>query len=155
MWKLTKFHQSRCILVLCLIINLAVIPNTLLSGPTTDRLSVCLVENASTADKVSLVRWIFLALAAHPDVNDLSDVSARKEVVADVEAAKIIQRLITRDCMEEVKTALIIDGDVAIEASFTILGQVAARSLMENPQVAQRSEGFIQYLDPKSFDVFK
>lgn len=150
-----KLHHSRCILALCLIINLVVIPNKLLSGPTTDRLSVCLVENASTADKVSLVRWIFLALAAHPDVNDLSDVSASKEVVGDVEAAKIIQRLITRDCMEEVNTALIIDGDVAIEASFTILGQVAAGSLMENPQVVQRSEGFIQYLDPKSFDVFK
>ena len=56
--------------------------------------------------------------------------------------------------MEEVKIALIIDGDVAIEASFTILGKVATESLIENQNVIERTQGFIPYVDPKSFLYF-
>ena len=113
-----------------------------------------MVEHTSQEDIISLVRWIFIAVAAHPDVNDLSDFSDIAETKADVEVARIFQKLMTKDCVEEVKTVLIIDGDVAIEASFTILGKVATESLMDNQNVIERTQGFIPYVDPKSFDIF-
>jgi len=153
-FQLIQSYQCCCALIICFILNLALFPSKLLSGPATDRLSVCIVEHTSQEDIISLVRWIFIAVAAHPDVNDLSDFSDIAETKADVEVARIFQKLMTKDCVEEVKTALIIDGDVAIEASFTILGKVATESLMDNQNVIERTQGFIPYVDPKSFDIF-
>ena len=87
MFKVIPLYQSRCVLVICLIVNLIMIPDKLISGPATDRLSVCLVENVSEEDKLSLVRWIFVAPAVHPGVRDLSDLPKNAETIADVEAA--------------------------------------------------------------------
>ena len=50
-----------------------------------------MVEHTSQEDIISLVRWIFIAVAAHPDVNDLSDFSDIAETKADVEVARIFQ----------------------------------------------------------------
>ncbi len=83
----------------------------------------------------------------------MSDFSDIAETKTDVEVARIFQTLMTKDCMEEVKTALIIDVDVAIEASFTILGKVATESLMDNQNVIERTQGFIPHVVPKSFDI--
>ena len=117
------------------------------AGEATDRLSVCLVENTSSQDEINLIRWIVVAYGSHPEVSDLAQSSVLLETEADIEVAKLFERLLSEDCSTETKTAIIIDGDAAIETAFRILGQVAAKSLTQDAQVKQRLEGFVRYID--------
>ena len=117
------------------------------AGEATDRLSVCLVENTSSQDEINLIRWIVVAYGSHPEVSDLAQSSVLLETEADIEVAKLFERLLSEDCSTETKTAIIIGGDAAIETAFSILGKVAAKSLTQDAQVSQRLEGFVRYID--------
>ena len=99
------------------------------AGEAIDRLSVCLVENTSPQYEINLIRWIVVAYGSHPEVSDLAQSSVLLETEADIEVAKLFERLLSENCSTETKTAIIIGGDAAIETAFSILGQVAAKSL--------------------------
>ena len=144
--------RIRTLILLFVSLGLLMLPKQLLAGAATDRLSVCLVESTSEIDELSLLRWILVVFAAHPEVSDLSNVSESTKTILDVEVAKIFERLMVKDCNDEVKTALVVDGESALESAFQVLGQVAAAGLANNPLVIERMEGFVQYVNPKSFE---
>ncbi len=59
----------------------------------------------------------------------------------------MIERLLTVTCRKQTREALKYEGPAAMQASFQVLGQVAMRSLMENPEVAQGFQGMGRYID--------
>ena len=155
MQYLRRNLRIRTLILLFVSLGILMLPKQLLAGAATDRLSVCLVESTSEIDELSLLRWILVVFAAHPAVSDISNVSESTKTILDVEVAKIFERLMVKDCNDEVKTALIVDGQSALESAFTILGQVAGVGLAKDPLVIERMEGFLQYVNPKSFEKFR
>lgn len=119
------------------------------AGVYTDELSRCLVESSTPADKAVLVKWMFTAIALHPDVAAMANISAAQRSAADKAAAEMIMRLMTVTCQTQAKKAIQYEGAAAIEQGFQVFGQVAGRELFADPHVAQALSGLEQHVDSK------
>lgn len=119
------------------------------AGPFTDKLSICLVENTSIADKRVLIKWVFGAMASHPDVQKFSSIPESSTLQTNKKTAALFMDLLTIRCGQEAKEATKYEGDSAIEASFGVLGEVAMSELTGHPNVTQYMMGFTQYLNEK------
>ena len=64
------------------------------AGPFSDEMSKCLVRSTSDADKTLLIRWIFTAIATHPDVKELSNVTPAVSEQLSKDAANLFADLI-------------------------------------------------------------
>ncbi len=71
------------------------------AGLYTDDLARCLVDSTSKDDRVALVRWMFVAAAAHPAVASIANVSPKDREEADKKLATLFMRLLTDSCKEE------------------------------------------------------
>ena len=119
------------------------------AGPFTDEMSKCLVKSTSEADKTLLIKWIFAAMATHPDVKALSGVTPEKGEQLNKETAKLVMRLLTQSCKTETRQAVEFEGEDTFKASFGILGQVAMQGLMANGEVSNYFSGFEKHLNAK------
>ncbi|MDV6332367.1 hypothetical protein [Asticcacaulis sp. 201] len=117
------------------------------TGPATQALSACLVRSASADDQVTLVRWAFAIMARHPKVADMSAISASQYVAINKAGGDLFTRLLTTDCTAETRTALQTDGQEAIQASFTALGQKALQGLLGDANVQSAIGDMLQYVD--------
>ncbi|MBI3547127.1 MAG: hypothetical protein HY081_11155 [Gammaproteobacteria bacterium] len=122
------------------------------AGPFTDEMSKCLVKNTNETDRTLLIRWIFAAMASHPDVKVLSNVSSEKGDELNKDAANLMVALLTKRCKSETQQALKYEGKNTIEVSFQILGQVAMQGLMTNPDVAKYIAGLASHMDKKALE---
>lgn len=121
------------------------------AGPYSDRLGQCLVEKTTSQDRLVLVQWVFSALAAHPSLDGMSSLTAAQLRSFDEGTAGLFTRLMTEDCVTEMRNALNYEGEAAMQASFQLLGQVAFADLLQAPRVTQRMESMSQYLDESKF----
>lgn len=129
--------RSIAIRVLLLMTISLLLPfKTASAGPYGDTLAKCVVESTTSAEKTSLIRWMFTMMALHPDVQGLASISAEQRTAATKETAQLFERLLTETCATETKNAVKYEGPVAIQTSFSLLGQVAVRELFSNPAVA-------------------
>jgi hypothetical protein len=118
-----------------------------IAGVYTDDMSKCLVNSSTQADQTLLVQWIFSAMAFHPAVKPMANVTAEQATALTRKAAELSQRLLTVDCRKEVVTALKYEGTSSLEASFSVLGQVAMRGMLSDPAVAKSTGAIATYLD--------
>lgn len=119
------------------------------AGPYSDDLSKCLVRSTGDAEKRTLVKWIFAAVALHPEVADISSVTPAQRTEMTRDTAKIFEKLLTSSCRAEVQQAVQYEGPQTIGSSFQVLGQVAARELFSNPSVAANMADLGKYIDQK------
>ncbi|RDE18761.1 hypothetical protein DV711_14160 [Motiliproteus coralliicola] len=113
----------------------------------TDDLSRCLVESSTHQDKLTLVRWMFSAMALHPSVQSMASINADQRDQANQEVAGLFMQLTTERCLPQLQNAVKYEGPMAMQASFRILGQVAAQELFANPEVKQGMAGLQQHMD--------
>lgn len=126
------------------------------AGLYTDDLARCLVDSTSKDDRMALVRWMFVAAAAHPAVASIAKVSPKERDEADKKLATLFMRLLTDTCKDKAQKAIATDGGaVAIQQSFAVLGQVAARDLFSSPEVAQSMTNLDKYVDKKALESLK
>jgi hypothetical protein len=118
-----------------------------LAGPYTDDLAKCLVDSTTAQDRVTLVRWMFIAFAAHPSVASLTTIQPADVDKANAEFGNITMRLLTESCREKTKTAVKFEGLISIQASFQTLGQVAGFELGNSPEVQARMAGIQTQVD--------
>lgn len=130
------------ILVFCLVPIQPVV-----AGPFSDELSRCLVKQTSDADRVLLIRWIYAAMSKHPEVSDMSAVSAGDGDQLNRELGELTTVLLTERCGDAATDAVKYDGPVAIETAFGVLGQVAMQGIMSDPAVGTYIGGLEQWLD--------
>lgn len=135
----------------CVLFFVTMSPLSVLAGEATDRLSVCLVSNTTREENISLVRWVVTAYTAHPEVADLANPSRSQITKVNKDLAQIFERLL-RQCKTELRTAFIVDGEYAIEASFTVLGEAAGQSLLTDRSVNAALEGFLPFMDLSVFE---
>lgn len=122
------------------------------AGPFIDKLAICLVKSATDADKTVLMRWIFSAMASHPNVGDLGNISNAQGDKHNKEVADLFTTLVTDRCRVETKDAVKYEGENAISASFEVLGKVAMQGLMEDPAVSKYMGGVDANLDVKKLE---
>lgn len=125
----------------------AVAGNTANAGLYSDDMARCLVAKTSAADKTSLVRWIFANAALHPEVASIATITPEQRTGMDKAAGQLVERLLTVDCREQTTAALKYEGDMAMQLSFQVLGQVAMQELMAHQAVSAGFEVFTQYMD--------
>lgn len=126
----------RCNLKTLLVLGLLTLSPMTIAGEYTDRLSECLLGATTEEDKLSLVRWMFTSMALHPAVEEIADVSLSAREQANREMAELLIKLLSRACFSETRLALKNEGRSALQASFAVLGQVAATNLFSDPNVA-------------------
>lgn len=112
-----------------------------------------MVSATTTAEKTTLVRWMFAMMALHPDVQSSSAVTVEQRTALSKETAQLFERLLTATCEKEAREALKYEGASTLEASFSLLGQVAARELFSSPSVAEGLTEFGKYVDEKKLNA--
>lgn len=91
-------------------------------------------------------------MALHPQVGRLAAVSDAQRTELNKGTALLFQNLLTKTCLTETRQALKYEGSATIQTSFGTLGQVAAREIFSNPQVAAGMADLGKYVDKKSFE---
>lgn len=126
---------------------LASLSATVSAGPFTDEMSKCLVKSTSEADKSLLIKWVFAAMASHPDVKSLSNVSTEKGDELNKNVSGLLISLLTEKCKPETQQAIQYEGPKALEVSFEVLGQVAMQGIISNPDVVGYMSGLGKHMD--------
>jgi hypothetical protein len=120
---------------------------------STQALSDCLAESTSGRDRKDLARWVFFAIAAHPDISEyLAPSAATAEREAHKTVADLFTRLLAESCARETRTAFKQGGSKAIEGAFQTLGQLAMQELMTNPAVNASMSEFEKQLDQEKLN---
>lgn len=122
------------------------------AGPYTDDLSKCIVESTTTEDRTELVKWMFTAMSLHPAVKQVASVSTEQIDEANKQIAALVVKLLTKTCNKQARAAIKYEGQIAIQSSFEILGQVAAKELFANKDVAAGLVGLGKNIDKKKLD---
>jgi hypothetical protein len=116
-----------------------------------DSLRTCLMDSTSGKDRKDLVKWIFFAMAAHPE---LKQYAAANTVTAADEGSKrmgaLVSRLLTESCATETK-AVMKSGEAgrSLEVAFEGLGKIAMQELMTDKAVQDSMGVFMRYFDQK------
>ncbi len=136
-----KFAQSVVISVLLLGASASQ------AGIYGDDMARCLVESSTSADKIKLVQWMFTAMSLHPAVQELAAVGEKDRNAANKGMADLMLDLVTVRCLEQAKKAIKYEGQAALQAGFSVFGQVAGQELFANPNVAAGLSGLEEHLD--------
>ncbi|MDP3700876.1 MAG: hypothetical protein Q8R72_08215 [Hylemonella sp.] len=144
---MTTLHRKALIATLAAASFLGAVPA--IAGPYSDDLAKCLVRSTGDAEKRTLVKWIFAAVALHPEVADIASVTPAQRTEMTRNTAKIFEKLLADSCRAEVQQAVQYEGPQTIGSSFQVLGQVAARELFSNPNVAANMADLGKYIDQK------
>ncbi len=114
-------------------------------------LATCLADSTSGKDRKDLAKWIFFAIAAHPEIRQHA--SANTAAAADESSrtmATLVVRLLTESCVNETKTAISSgQGSQTLQLAFSALGQLAMQELMTDKSVQSSMALFERYLDKK------
>jgi len=113
-------------------------------------LGTCLADSTSGKDRKLLAKWIFLAIAAHPEMKQHTNDSYG--VAADESSrlmAALLMRLLTESCLNETKAAIKMAGPQSLQNAFEGLGQLAMQELMADQSVKESIGLFERYVDQK------
>ena len=111
-------------------------------------LSRCLADNTSGKDRKDLARWVFLAMASHPEIRKYSSAQASADAEeSDKATAALFTRLLAESCLKQTQAAVKDGGPAAVQTAFQALGQLAMQELMSEPDVKTRMGAFLKYLD--------
>jgi hypothetical protein len=147
-------HMVRVALAAVCVAGLGIAAPPAQASVFTDDLSRCLVIKTSESDKLTLVRWIFSAIAGADGVKDLTKVNEQQRETLARESAEIFTRLITKDCRTETGAAIKNDGAKAVETSFGVLGEIAMQGLMGDESVVKNMGRVDKYFDKKALTDF-
>ena len=130
-----------------LVFAIATTPVQAVAGPFADDMAKCLVKSTSDADRIDLMRWIFSAIAVHPDLAALAKISQQERDEINAKAGKLFSRLLFDSCRPELVAAVKNEGPETIQYAFNTLGQVATRGLFTDSHVIESMQALGQDLD--------
>jgi hypothetical protein len=114
----------------------------------TEALSRCLADNTSGKDRKDLARWVFFAMASHPEIKQFAapDMASASEEVHRV-IAGTFTRLLADSCLTQTQAAFKQGGSKAIKVAFQTHGQLAMQELMSNQDVNASMSRFEKLID--------
>ena len=124
----------------------------LMSGPVSattasEALGTCLIDFLNGKERKELGKWIFLGMAAHPEISQFTNITGDDRDKSDQYIGNLVTRLLTEDCLDEAKNATASGGSVALTSAFELVGRVAMQELMTDRDVSSALSGFEKYLD--------
>lgn len=128
-------------------------PSAAYAGPYADEMAKCLVSKTNDADKALLTQWIFSAMSASPAVKAMVSMTHEQHDAYNRAGAALFQRMLLGDCRTETIAAMKYEGPTALESSFQVLGGVAMRSLMADPNVEKELSSFGSYFDKEKLQA--
>jgi hypothetical protein len=117
------------------------------ASPLTEAAGRCLADNTTGKERKELARWVFIAMAAHPEIKSLSNASAETALEASKSTARLFTRLIADNCPGEIGALVKAEGPQSLRYAFEMLGQIAMQELMTNRDVTASLTGFEPYTD--------
>jgi hypothetical protein len=138
--KFMYFAKTASITVLLLASNFTI------ASEHSEHLSKCLVTSVTTEEKTALVRWIFGAVASHPGVADISNLTPQTWDEISKSSALVFENLIARKCARESREAILNDGMAGYTSAFETLGTTAMGELMSDPAVIEAMAGLDSHL---------
>lgn len=117
------------------------------AAPASDLLGECMIDSLTGKERKQLAQWIFFAMAAHPDIKEYSKVTLESQKSTNETIGKLVTRLLTENCVDQVKVAAKEDGQDAIRGAFELVGKVAMQELMTNKEVAASIAGYAKFVD--------
>ena len=112
----------------------------------TDVLASCLVDELNGKERKQLAKWIFFAIAAHPEIKPYSTVKELDLESSNKSTGALISRLLTKNCPNELSKANKANP-LALQKAFEFVGQVAMQELMTNDDVTKAISGYANYID--------
>ncbi len=123
------------------------------AGPSALALGKCLTDNTSGKERKALARWIFIAMATHPEIKQLSAATPDDLEQASRATGALFTRLLAESCPTEMRAALQTEGAQAMQSAFSTLGQVAMQELMTDASVNAAVAGFERFVDAKRLEA--
>lgn len=123
------------------------VPSISVANPT-QAFGTCLIDNLNGKERKDLIKWIFFAIAAHPEINSFSKVTSDDSLKNDKVIGGLITRLLTENCPAEMKAANDADPQ-AIQTAFKLVGEVAMQELMTNKLVSNSISNYVNHADQK------
>ena len=141
---------SSLILLLTLVLNF-----NSYAGPFTDDFAKCLVTKTTNQEKTDLVKWIYVTISFHPQLSQMSNLTAEDVEMANIRVADYMTNVFAYKCNDELDQAIKYEGEESVFYAFELLGELAMGELMQDQGVTAASELFIQYVDLSIFaDLF-
>jgi hypothetical protein len=128
------------------------LPSAVLAQAPVGGLGQCLADNTSGRDRKDLARWVFLAMAAHPEIKDLSKATPADADGASKTTGALITRLLTQSCAKEARMTMAAGGANALQFAFQMLGQLAMQELMSDGSVGQSMGAIERHVDQKKIN---
>lgn len=117
------------------------------AGPSVEALSTCLGDHTSGKERKDLARWMFTAMATHPDIKDLSKATDAGRESSDKAMGQLVTALLAERCSAQVREVVSQEGSAGMFNAFRALGELAMKELMSNPDVGRAMGGYERYLD--------
>ena len=121
------------------------------AGPFTDDFAKCLVTKTTAQEKTDLVKWIYVTISFHPQLSQMSNLTAEDVEMANIRVADYMTNVFAYKCNDELNQAIKYEGEESVFYAFELLGELAMRELMQDQGVTAASELFIQYVDLSIF----
>ncbi|MBW8848788.1 MAG: hypothetical protein JF607_27990 [Burkholderiales bacterium] len=125
----------------------AALPMSAHAGPKADALAACLGDNTTGKDRKDLARWMFVAMAAHPEIKELSKASEAARDEADQIMGRLVTTLLAERCPAQTREVMQQEGTAGMFNAFRVLGELAMKELMSNPEVSKSLGSYERYLD--------
>jgi hypothetical protein len=119
------------------------------AGPYAQAMGTCLADNTTGKERKELARWIFSAMATHPEMHDLSNATAETRDKISQSIGTLVTRLLTESCGEQTRAAMQKEGTDSLKDAFGSLGALAMQELMSNKDVSAAIGEFEHYVDNK------
>ena len=121
------------------------------AGPYTDDFAKCLVTKTTAQEKTDLVKWIYVTISFHPQLSQMSNLTAEDVEMANIRVADYMTNVFAYKCNDELNQAIKYEGEESVFYAFELLGELAMGELMQDQGVTAASELFIQYVDLSIF----
>lgn len=106
----------------------------------------CLIDSLTGKERKQLAKWVYFAIAAHPEMESFSNVQEGDRKNTDKSIGSLVTRLLVDDCPQELILAQNTDP-LAIQKAFELVGQVAMQELMTSQDVVTAISSYANYLD--------
>jgi hypothetical protein len=123
------------------------------AGPAASALGKCLSDNTTGKERKELARWMFVAMSTHPEIKQLSAVTPADLDRSSKATGELFTKLLTENCVTELKAAIQAEGAASLPSAFSILGQVAMQELLSDAAVNAAMGGFERYMDFKKVEA--
>ena len=106
----------------------------------------CMIDTLNGKQRKNLAKWIFLSMSAHPEIKPYANASASDIDQSDRYIGRLITRLLTVDCPNELRAAAKSDPQ-AVEKAFQLVGKIAMQELTTNQATMRALTNYIRYAD--------